>query len=109
MGSLAGGWVIVFVTASSVEEAKAIAREVVRDKLVACVNIVDKIHSIYWWMGRVEESSESLLVMKTRIELLDKLVKKIKSLHSYQVPEIIAVPIIAGYKEYLDWIKESTS
>ncbi|OYT40458.1 MAG: cytochrome C biogenesis protein CcdA [Desulfurococcales archaeon ex4484_58] len=104
---LEGGWILVLITASNREEAENIARELVKDKLVACVNIVDNIKSIYWWKGEIEDSRESLLLVKTRINVFDRLVKKVKSIHSYEVPEIIALPIITGYKEYLKWLSES--
>jgi periplasmic divalent cation tolerance protein len=72
------------------------------------VNIVGKIHSLFWWQGRVDRAYEALLIVKTRRALLAKLIKKVKSLHSYEVPEIIALPIIAGNREYLRWLNEST-
>jgi periplasmic divalent cation tolerance protein len=101
-----GGWIAVLSTASNKEEALRIARRIVGEKLAACVNVVDNIHSIYWWEGKVEESSEALLVIKTRVEVLDKLIDLIRRVHSYSVPEIIALPIISGYSEYLEWLDQ---
>jgi len=102
-----GEWVIVFVTASSRYEAEMIAKKLVEDKLAACVNIVENIRSIYWWRNNIESSSETLLVIKTKISKLHGLIEIVRSLHSYQVPEIIALPIIAGYKDYLNWLDKS--
>ena len=104
-----GGWIIIFITTSNREEAEKIARKLVEDKLVACINIVDKIHSIYWWRGKVEESGESLIIGKTKVEKLDEIISAVKNLHSYEVPEIIAIPIIAGFEKYLEWLDESIS
>jgi periplasmic divalent cation tolerance protein len=101
-------YAVVFVTAANEKEAKKIAESVVKAKLVACVNIVGKINSIYWWQGKIERSPEVLLIMKTKLPLAKKLVKKIKGIHSYKVPEIIFLPIIAGNSDYLKWIGKET-
>lgn len=100
--------IVVFVTAANRKEAQNIASALVRHKLAACVNIMEKVHSLFWWQGRVDSAQEALLIIKTRRALLSKLIKKVQSLHSYEVPEIIALPIIAGNKKYLKWINEST-
>ncbi len=109
MDGLAGGWIIVFITVSNTEEGIRIARTIVGEKLAACVNIVDNVRSIYWWEGRVEESDEAILIVKTRVELFNKLVERVRELHSYSVPEIIALPILTGYREYMDWLDSSVS
>ncbi len=101
-------YAVVFVTAANLKEAKKIASVVVKERLVACVNIVKKIESIYWWQGKIEKSAEVLLIMKTKISLAKKLIKKVKSLHSYKVPEIIMFPIIAGNPDYLKWMEDET-
>lgn len=101
-------YVVVFVTASNSKEARKIASVVVKERLVACANIVKKIESIYWWQGKIEKSQEMLLIMKTKISLAKKLIKKIKALHSYTVPEIIFLPIIDGNPDYLKWIEKET-
>ncbi|MDI6641654.1 MAG: divalent-cation tolerance protein CutA [Elusimicrobiota bacterium] len=101
-------YIVVFVTCSSKEEAEKIATKIIDLKLVACVNVIPKIHSIYWWKGNVEKSNESLLIVKTKQKLFKKLISEIKKIHSYSVPEIIALPIIDGNKDYLAWIDEST-
>ncbi|MFH0913040.1 MAG: divalent-cation tolerance protein CutA [Candidatus Omnitrophota bacterium] len=101
-------YVVVFVTASHKKEADNIARALIKTKLAACVNIIESVHSLFWWQGKVDSAKEVLLVIKTRKALMPKLIKKVKSLHSYDVPEIIALPIVAGNKEYLKWLNDST-
>jgi len=101
-------YAVVFVTAANKKEARKIADGIVKEHLVACVNIVEKIESIYWWQGKIEKSMEMLLIMKTKISLAKKLIKKVKALHSYVVPEIIFLPIIEGNPDYLKWINKET-
>jgi len=101
-------YVVIFITAPNKKEAEHIAQQLIKTRLAACVNITENIKSIFWWKGKVDRASEVLLIIKTRKSLINKLIKKVKSLHSYAVPEIIALPIIAGNKQYLDWINEST-
>lgn len=100
-------YIVIFITTSSKKEARHIAEKLIESKLAACVNIVDKIESVFWWQAKVDKSKEALLIVKTRKSLLSKLIKKVKSWHSYTVPEIIALPIMAGNKKYLEWIDES--
>ena len=101
-------YIVVLVTASSKEEARKISRGLLEEKLAACVNILPGLESHFWWQGKIDSAKEALLVIKTKKELFNKLVRKVKSLHSYTVPEIIALPIISGNKEYLNWINDST-
>lgn len=101
-------YIIVLVTAGSKEEAEKIASGLLKEKLCACVNIVKDANSHFWWQGKLDKAKEALLIIKTKKSLLSRLIKKVKSLHSYEVPEIIALPVIAGHKPYLDWIDEST-
>ncbi len=96
---------VVFVTVPNREEAEKIARALIESRLAACVNIVNGLKSIYWWQGKIEEDNELLLIIKTRIEVFEELVLKIKELHPYTVPEIIGLPIIAGSKDYVDWLR----
>lgn len=100
-------YIILFITASNKKEAKHIAQALIKSKLAACVNVIDKIGSLFWWQGKVDRAKETLLVIKSRKEKLAKIIKLVRSIHSYQVPEIIALPIIGGYKPYLRWIDES--
>ena len=96
--------IIIFVTAANKKEAKVIAESLIREKLAACVNIVAKVDSLFWWKQSIERAAEILLIIKSRRDKFSRIVKLVKKLHSYQVPEIIALPIIAGEKKYLRWI-----
>lgn len=101
--------VVVFVTASGEEEALKIARAAVQERLAACVNIIKGVRSIYWWKGKVEDDSEMLLVLKTREDLLEALDRRVRELHSYEVPEVIAMSIAWGSEPYLRWMEEATA
>jgi len=100
--------IAVLVTAGTREEAERIAEALVMERLTACVNVVGPISSIYHWQGRVERAQELLLVIKTRAALFGQLEARVKSLHSYQNPEVIALPISAGTAAYLDWLLGET-
>lgn len=99
--------VMIVVTAESEEQAQRIADALLCRKLVACANIVKKVQSFFWWQGKVDQSKELMLVMKSREELLGEVVRLVKENHSYEVPEVVALPIIGGNPEYLRWIDES--
>jgi len=96
--------VIVLVTAGSDEEAHKIAELLVNAKTAACVNIVPGVDSLFRWRGKVESARESLLLVKTRASLFPEVVNLVKEIHSYEVPEIIALPIIGGSEDYLKWL-----
>ncbi len=98
---------VVFVTAPKGKEAARLSRLILRKKLAACVNIVGPVESFFRWGGKVERARESLMVIKTRRSLLTDVIGTIKKAHSYSVCEVIALPIIAGNKPYLDWINAS--
>jgi len=100
--------IIVLITASSGEEAATIAGALVNEQIAACVNIVPGVRSLFFWEGKTQDVCETLLICKSRQPLLGKLISRVKSLHSYAVPEVIALPIIAGSRDYLDWVREST-
>lgn len=102
-------YIIIFITSKDRGEANKIASKLVEEKLIACANIVDKISSLFWWEDKVDSSEEVLLVLKTKKSLFRKIEKSVKSIHSYSVPEIIAMPIVAGQKDYLNWIENSVS
>lgn len=99
--------VVVLVTASSKEEAGKIADKLVEEKLAACVNIAGSVESVFWWEGKVDRAQELLLIIKSSQERLAQIIARVKSLHSYKVPEIIALPITGGSESYLNWINES--
>ncbi len=101
-------FIIVLITAKEEGEAARIAEELVDSRLAACVNVVKGIRSIYSWKGKREDETEVLMVVKTRRDLFDGLKKRIKELHSYSIPEIIALPVIEGSEEYLEWLREET-
>ncbi len=100
---------VMFVTVGKAEEAERIARTLVGERLVACVNVVPQIRSIYWWKGEICEDSELLLIMKTRTALVEAVRDRVKDLHGYEVPEIIAMPIAQGLPAYLEWVVANTA
>jgi periplasmic divalent cation tolerance protein len=100
---------VVYITAPNEEEAAAISRTLVQEHLAGCVNIVKDIRSIYSWQGKVEDDEEVLMIVKTRMKLFSALTARVKELHSYTVPEVIAIPIIDGSEDYIKWLKEVTS
>ncbi len=99
--------IVVFVTVPSQEEARALGRVLLEKKLVACVNIVSDVDSFFWWEGKIDRAGECLLILKTRYSVFQALTAVVKAQHSYSVPEIIALPVIAGQKDYLAWIDET--
>jgi periplasmic divalent cation tolerance protein len=99
----------IYITSPSREMAEKIARALVEEKLAACVNIIPGVRSIYRWKGHVEASSEVVLIAKSRADLFERLEKRVKELHSYTVPCIVAWPIEKGHKPYLDWLAEETA
>lgn len=101
--------IVIFITASSEDEAVKIASALVQEHLVACANIVPKVRSLFFWQGGTQDEQESLLICKGRLSHMERIISRVKSLHSYTVPEIIALPIISGSSEYLEWVKEATS
>lgn len=92
------------MTCDKKKEAAAIARELLRARKAACVSIYPRGDSLYWWKGAVEMSREYLLIAKTRASLLPDLISAVKAIHSYEVPEIIALPIVGGNRDYLQWL-----
>jgi periplasmic divalent cation tolerance protein len=99
---------VVFVTAGNEEQAGLIAHALVGERLAACVNIVGGIRSIYRWHEEVQVDTEHLMIIKTRANLVSKIEERVKELHTYDVPEVIALPIVAGAKPYVDWLFAST-
>jgi periplasmic divalent cation tolerance protein len=100
--------IIIFVTAGSEEEAEKIAQTLVEERLAACVNILSPIRSIYRWEGKTQGDREWLLVIKTEQKYFADVEARVRSLHSYQVPEVIALPVVDGSERYLEWVKLAT-
>ena len=94
---------VVLVTVASPQQGEAIARTLLSEKLVACVNMLP-VNSWYWWQDEIVSDREYQLIVKTDLNRFDELADKIKALHSYEVPEIIAIPVVAGSRAYLDWL-----
>ena len=99
----------MFVMAANDSEASMIAHTLVEERVAACVNVITPVHSIYRWRGAIEESRECLLLIKTLSRHYAKLERRIKELHSYDVPEIVATALAHGSPDYLKWIAESTT
>jgi periplasmic divalent cation tolerance protein len=101
--------IVCYITAPSEDEAVNIARALVEGRLAACANIVKNVRSIYSWKGAIEDDAEVLMIVKTQKALFHKLSEKVKEMHSYDVPEVIALPIVDGSEDYLRWLRESTN
>jgi periplasmic divalent cation tolerance protein len=97
---------VAFITAPDAETGTRIARSLVEERLVACVNLVSGIRSIYRWEGTVQEDAEVLLVAKTRADRAGDLVNRIVELHPYELPEVVLLPAVGGNPPYLDWVRE---
>jgi len=102
-------FIVVYVTTGSPAESEQIARTLVEERLAACVNRCAPMQSVYRWQGKVEQSQEELLIVKSRRELYPALERRVRELHSYAVPEIIALPVLEGSAEYLRWLREQVS
>ena len=97
-------YIVLFITASSSEEAYKIAEVLLNQRKAACVNIVPGVSSLFWWQDKIDSAQESLLIVKTKASLLPEIISLVKGIHSYDVPEIIALPIVGGNQDYLEWI-----
>ena len=100
--------VVVFVTASNLDEANKITKTLVEEKLVACGNVVPSIYSHYYWNGKLCEDEEALILLKTQKAHVEALTERVTELHSYELPEIIALPIVDGSEKYLQWLGNET-
>jgi len=103
-----GDEIIVLITTSNRDEAARIGKALVDEHLAACVNIVPEVRSLFFWEGKTREEQETLLICKSRLSRMEQIEARVKSLHSYAVPELLALPIVAGSREYLDWVKDTT-
>lgn len=97
-------YIVLFITASNGEEAHKIAEVLLNQRKVACINIVPRVSSLFWWQDKLDSAQESLLIVKTKASLLPEIINLVKGVHSYEVPEIIALPIVGGNQDYLEWI-----
>ena len=102
-------FIIIFVMCGSRKEAQLIANTLLREKIVACANIIPGIQSKFWWKGKINKANETMLILKTIKANFKKAEARIKRLHSYDIPEIVAVPIAAGSSDYLNWIRSAVS
>jgi periplasmic divalent cation tolerance protein len=98
----------LYVTAASAEEARKIGETLVAERLVACVNILAPISSIYWWQGQIQRDSEAAMIAKTRAELVERVIARVRSLHSYTVPCVVSLPIETGNPAFLGWVEAET-
>jgi len=99
-------YVVLLITTATVEEAQRISRVLLEQKKAACVNIVPRVSSLFWWQDKLDSAEESLLIVKTKASLLNEIVPLVKEIHSYDIPELIALPIIGGNQDYLEWIRK---
>ncbi|MEN6293685.1 MAG: divalent-cation tolerance protein CutA [Methanobacterium sp.] len=97
-------YALVYITTSGEEESKKIGRTIVEERLAGCINIISTIESLYWWKGEIEEDKESILIVKTKVSNIENIIKRVKEIHSYKNPAILAIPIIEGSNEYLDYL-----
>ena len=101
-------FVFLYVTTKNTEESEKIGRILVEERLVACVNILGDIKSIYQWQGKIETGGESVFIAKTKLALADKTISRIKELHSYECPCVVALPVVNGNEAYLNWLAAET-
>ncbi len=95
---------LVYITTSGMEESRKIGRKIIEERLAGCVNIIPAIESLYWWKGEIEGDNESILIVKTKANNIENIIKRVKEIHSYENPAILAIPIIEGSKDYLDYL-----
>jgi periplasmic divalent cation tolerance protein len=100
--------IVIFITTGTDGEARRVAEVLLEQRKASCINIVPTVTSLFWWKDRIESDQESLLIVKSKASLLDEIVSLVKGVHSYDVPEVIALPIIGGNPDYLNWIGEET-
>jgi periplasmic divalent cation tolerance protein len=100
-------YVVILVTCGNKKEAENIANQLLNEKLIACANIVGPVSSHFHWKGKVESAEEFLALMKTRANLFDAVAERVRAMHSYEVPEVLALPVVDGSSEYLDWMRSN--
>jgi len=97
-------YIIVLMTTATKKEAENITRSLLNQRLIACANVVGPVSSLFWWKKKISQENEFLVLMKTSADLFEKLATTVKQMHSYEVPEIIAVPVTKGEQSYLEWL-----
>lgn len=102
-------YTVVLITTEDAEEAEHIAELLLEQRMAACVSIIPGVNSSFWWEGNIDQARESLLIIKTEAARLQEIIQSVKTVHSNTVPEIIALPIIGGNQDYLDWIDSEVS
>ncbi len=100
-------YIVLFITTATADEARQISRRLLERKKAACVNIVQGVSSHFWWQDKLDSAQESLLIVKTKSSLLPEIIELVKGMHSYDIPEIIALPIVGGNEDYLQWIEKN--
>lgn len=101
-----GSCVVVMVMTASREEAEKISKRLLEERLIACANILGPASSLFRWAGQIERAEEYALLMKSRLDLFESIAETVRTLHSYEVPEIVALPILKGSAAYMDWVEE---
>jgi len=99
---------LVYITTGDKDEARRIGRELLESRLAACVNIVDGMNSMYWWQGELQDETEAVLIAKTKESLVPELIEKVKSVHSYDCPCVVSLPILDGNADFLKWVEDET-
>jgi periplasmic divalent cation tolerance protein len=100
---------LIYITTGSMDEAKTIGKELVSSRLAACVNIIDNMNSMYWWDGEIQDDREVIIIAKTRESIVPELIEKVKSIHSYECPCIVSLPILDGNEAFLQWVVDETT
>jgi periplasmic divalent cation tolerance protein len=100
---------LLYITAANREEAEKIANALVEERLAACANILGEISSVYWWQGKLTKDREVAFTLKTRADLVDAAIARVKALHSYTIPCVVALPLVAGNPDYFAWLAQETT
>ncbi len=102
-------YIVLFITTATAGEARQISRVLLEQKKAACVNTIPAVDSLFWWENKIDSARENLLIVKTKASLLPEIISLVKEMHSNTVPEIIALPIVGGNQDYLEWIEKNVS
>ncbi len=97
-------YIVILVTAKDKAQAEKITQTLLDNHLIACGNIINSVSSSFYWLGKIDHAEECLIVMKSRIDLFEEVVEHVRGMHSYEVPEVLALPIVEGSKAYFDWM-----